>query len=74
MKTNIAVGKVDGETHPRLDWIYLDGSYNAHMTVLSLHKHVTSGHSMKTNFLANSTNDRLSESTITWSWIHRNKS
>ena len=38
MKTNIAVGKVDGETHPRLDWIYLDGSYNAHMTVLSLHK------------------------------------
>ena len=69
LDTNIAVGRIKEQMHPRIDWIYLDGSYNSYMTMKSLYWHISAGNSLETNFLANFTNDRLTESTIIWSWI-----
>ena len=69
--THIAAGRLPstGQQHPGLDWLYMDGSYSAHMAMARLHDHVREGGDLGGNFLCNATNSKLTSNPISWSWI-----
>ena len=66
--TNIYAGRLDGQKSPRLDFLYLDGSFSSHKAMDSLRK----CHQNKTeysNFLSSLTNTRVHENPIKWAWM-----
>ena len=54
---------------PGLEWVYLDGSYSAHLAMKRLHDHVREGGDLGGNFLCNATNSKLTSNPISWSWM-----
>ena len=66
--TNIYAGRVNGQKSPRLDFLYLDGSFACHKAMDSLRK----SHQNQTesgNFLSSLTNSRVLENPIKWAWM-----
>ena len=65
---NIFAGRVAGQKSPRLDFLYLDGSYAAHKAMDSLRKN-QKNRTESDNFLSSLTNSRVTENPIKWAWM-----
>ena len=66
--TNIYAGRVDGQKSPRLNFLYLDGSFATHKALDSLRK-IHSNRTESSNFLSSLTNSRVNENPIKWAWM-----
>ena len=68
LQANIYAGRVDGQRSPRLDFLYLDGSYATHRAVDSLRK-IPRNKTESSNILSSLTNNRVNENPIKWAWM-----
>ena len=72
--TNIRVGRLNSDQiHPRIDLMYLDGSLAAFKAMEKLNNDMKSevilDSSLRFNFLAKLTNEKMVEHTASWSWF-----
>ena len=68
ISSNIVAGKQKDQSSPRLDHLYLDGSYNTFFVFLNLDRN-NRDLPLQNNFLANFKNNQRPEHAISWSWI-----
>ena len=72
-KTNIRAGKTTGQQHPRLDWLYLDGSFQAHNALSQIYydfaHNLIEDKTLQFNFLAKLSNEKFVSHPVSWSWM-----
>ena len=66
-------GRVVGQKHPRIDWIYMDGQFPAHKTVChqfyNIRRGLTDPPTLDFNFLLEINDPETHQPPASWRWI-----